>query len=178
MQNHNTWFDTLNSNTIQNLHDHTQRWTSSAYQINFGLISLVDSKQFQHESFRLSAWGLSTNLNQLLADYSDNEIRESVNWLTLQQNTYVAIMLEDAMLNLGTELNLMMIDQIFIAVDAELYLPRGLRMIVTCITNIVQIDAEKHELDKFVAVVDPGEAHIYTQERRIMNVGQTQQIAQ
>ena len=68
------------------------------------------------------------------------------------------------------DFNFEMIDQIFISIDAELFLPRGLRMHVTCITNIVQVGSDQEMLDKFVAVLDPGEATTYVSERRGMTV--------
>lgn len=166
MRYHETWIEPAKKESSYHLALDTERWTSSAYQITFDQIALIDSQENPDASFRLSAWGISTSLRQLLADYSDQDIRKAVDWLTIQQNAYVALMLEDAMLNVEQRIDLPMLDQIFISIDAELYLPRGLRMIVTCITNIVQVDENNHELDKFVAVVDPGEAHVYAIERR------------
>lgn len=165
MRDHDTWFDTIKKDVPPYLTLDTERWTSSAYQIKFDQIALIDSQENPDASFRLSAWGLSSSLRHLLADYNDEDIRKAVEWLTIHQNAYVALMLEDAMLK-GQKSDLPTLDQIFISIDTELYLPRGLRMIVTCITNIVQVDDNNHELDKFVAVVDPGEAHIYAVERR------------
>lgn len=166
MRDHDTWFDTIKKDVPQFFALDTERWTSPAYQVKFDQIALIDSQENPNASFRLSAWGLSVGLRQLLADYSDEDVRKAVDWLTIQQNAYVALMLEDTLLNFEQRLDLPMLDQIFISIDTELYLPKGLRMMVTCITNIVQVDEHNHELDKFVAVVDPGEAHIYAVERR------------
>ncbi|GAB5492372.1 MAG: hypothetical protein Phog2KO_25870 [Phototrophicaceae bacterium] len=164
MHRHESWIDTL-KNALPEQVD-TERWTSSAYQIKFSQISLVDSQENPNASFRMSAWGLSTGLKHLLTDYSEKDIQTSADWLTIQQNAYVAVMLEDAMMSFGNTLELPMLDQIFISIDAELFLPNGLRMLVTCITNIVQVNDQTHDLDKFVAIVDPGEAQSYILERR------------
>lgn len=143
----------------------TARWTSPAYEIKFGRINEMTSQAYEHENFRISAVGLSAGLMGLLADYRDEQLRSSIDHLIYQQNAHVVILLDHAMNSEGFDFE--RLDQIFIAIDAELFLPRGLRMHVTCITNIVQ-PGDDRQLDKFVAIVDPGEAEKYVSERRGM----------
>lgn len=169
MQTHNLGLDNAQSSLTDSSAIDTERWTSSAYQIKFSQISLVDTQDNPDDSFRMSAWGLSTALRQLLSDYSEQDIQTASDWLIIQQNAYVAMMLEDAMMGFGSPLDLPMLDQIFISIEAEIFLPKGLRMLVNCITNIVEVDASTHALDKFVAIVDPGEAQHYILERRGMS---------
>jgi hypothetical protein len=56
------------------------------------------------------------------------------------------------------------LQNLFIATNAELFLPRGLKIVVSCVTNIVP-RREDDTVDKFVAVLDPSEAQLYIQER-------------
>lgn len=156
--------------SFENLgHDATARWTSSAYKIQFGQVDYVTGQSPQDAGFNMSAWGISENLRALLADFTDAEIASAVEWLTIQQNAYLAILLEEARSNLAGDLDSPILEQLFIAIDAELFLPRGLRLIVTCVTNIVQAMTDNNHLDKFVAVLDPGEAKQYIVERRDIN---------
>mgnify|MGYP006979900638 CR=1 FL=1 len=143
----------------------TARWTSPAYDVKFGRVEEVPAQSYEHENFRMSAIGISAGLMELLSDYRAEKLRSSLDHLLFQQNAHVVILLDRAMSN--DEFNFEMLDQIFIAIDAELFLPRGLRMHVTCVTNIVQ-PGDDSQLDKFVAVLDPGEAEKYVAERRGM----------
>lgn len=151
----------------------TARWTSPAYDVKFGQISELTSQQQDYNSFRVSAWGLSRGLSHLLKDYSQRELQSALDWLIISQNTHMVVMLNQAIEFEGFGYD--MLDQIYVTIDTELFLPRGLRMHVTCITNIVQVDAESGALDKFVAVLDPGEARQYIQERRGMTIQTTAQ---
>ncbi|MEO1289772.1 MAG: hypothetical protein AAFV93_18570 [Chloroflexota bacterium] len=146
----------------------TARWTSAFYSIEFARISQIAPDDSDHDAFRMSAWGLSNGMSQLLRDYTDEQVKSAVDWLVIQQNAHVVMLLGDAMREFHFDFKLL--DQMFITIDAELFLPRGLRMHVTCITNIVQVGTDSAELDKFVAVLDPGEASKYVQERRGMTV--------
>lgn len=144
-----------------------QRWTSPAFRVQFGQIAFVEAQAEQEKTFRLSAWGLSESLCNLLSDYSNSQIQEAVGWLTMQQNSLVAEMLEQ--MSFEARLSGSMIpslEQLFVAIETELYLPRGLRMPVTCITNIVPHGRPMEALDKFVAVLDMSESQVYIQERR------------
>jgi hypothetical protein len=103
----------------------------------------------------------------LLRDYSDGQVEDAARWVTMQQNGLVADILEQ--MSFDTRLGaapLPPLEQLFITVDAELYLPRGLRLPVTCVTNIVPHERDDDGLEKFVAVLDPGEVQPYIQERR------------
>lgn len=148
----------------------TARWTSPAYQVQFGQIAYVQPQAQQETAFALSAWGVSQGVKTMLAGYSDTEIQQSAEWLTMQQNAMVAQMLEqmsyEMRLDGGT---LPPLEDLFITIDAELFLPRGLRMDVTCVTNIVPQGDEHDSLQKFVAVLDPSEARAYIVERRGTN---------
>jgi len=172
----------LNIPTIENTTSNyvttvnTARWTSPAYDVQFGQIDIVTPNDMTEQTFRLSAWGLSLGLRLLLTEYSDQEIRQAISWLTIQQNAYVAMMLEQVMMSAEWTVGVPPLDHLFLSIDAELYLPRGLRMVVTCVTNIVTLSVDDAALDKFVAVLDPGEAHLYVQERRGMNLPDTIQV--
>lgn len=141
----------------------TSRWTSGAYQVQFGQIGILEFSEEQAAPFQLSAWGLSKDLRELLADYSDADVSKAIEWLMIQQTQLVVQMLEQISIEHGFVPPL---EQMFIAVDGELYLARGLKMMVTCITNIVPRGNDDNGLDKFVAVLDSGEAQNYVEERR------------
>jgi hypothetical protein len=148
----------------------TARWTSSAYQIRFGQIALVQPQAQTETAFALSAWGVSQGVKALLETYSDTEIQQAAEWLTMQQNAMVAQMLEQMSYELRMDgATLPPLEDLFITIDAELFLPRGLRMDVTCVTNIVPQGDENDSLQKFVAVLDPSEARAYILERRGTN---------
>ncbi|MGB7337842.1 MAG: hypothetical protein WBC91_03035 [Phototrophicaceae bacterium] len=142
----------------------TARWTSSFYSVEFEQLSEIVSEQPDSEAFRISAWGISRGLHHLLGDYSAHEIKQAADWLVIHQNAHVVVLLSEAMTD--ADFNFSVLDQVFISIDAELFLPRGLRMHVTCITNIVQAGSDLSSLDKFVAILDPGEARKYILERR------------
>ncbi len=148
-------------------HPQTSRWTSRAYGVQFGQIETLKTGEEELSAFTLSAWGVSRDLRALLGDYSDGQIEDAARWLTMQQNNLVADILEQMSLDtrLGTA-TLPPLEHLFITVDAELYLPRGLRLPVTCVTNIVPHDDDDDGLEKFVAVLDPGEVQPYIEERR------------
>ncbi|MCA9912489.1 MAG: hypothetical protein KC496_04055, partial [Anaerolineae bacterium] len=122
-------------------HPQTSRWTSRAYEVQFGQIETLKSGEEEFSAFTLSAWGLSRDLRSLLSDYSDGQIQDAAKWVTMQQNVLVADILEqmsyDTQMGVAT---LPPLEHLFITVDAELFLPRGLRMPVTCVTNIVPQD--------------------------------------
>lgn len=144
----------------------TARWTSGAYEVQFGQIGILEVNSEQNAPFQLSAWGLSKDLRELLSDYSDYDVSRSIEWLMVQQTQMVATMLE----RISSEQRYMPpIEHLFISVDGELFLANGLKMLVTCITNIVPRGNEDDGLDKFVAVLDPGEARNYVEERRGLN---------
>lgn len=145
----------------------TARWTSPIYAVKFGQVEHIPYYPDEQDAFQMSAWGVSAVLRELLADYSDTQIRSSAEWLTLQQNQVVGEMLvmsqmEQQILND----KMAPLETMFFVVDSELYLPRGLRMQVACITNIVPLGEPDYGLDKFVAIVDPGEVSTYIAERR------------
>lgn len=170
---HNNATDTSDIRPIPqiDLEADTARWTSDFYRIEFDRISQIIPENVDDDTFRVSAWGLSTGLSQLLASYSAVQVKTAVDWLVIRQNAHMVVMLGEAMRS--SDFDFRLLDQMFITIDAELFLPRGLRMHVTCITNIVQVGADSAELDKFVAVLDPGEAETYIQERRGMTVAST-----
>jgi hypothetical protein len=149
--------------------DHTsiERWTSSAYRIRFGQIAFVYPEPDQEAAFRVSAWGISENLRYLLADYSDEHIRQTAEWLTIQQNTLVADVLDQVQNDpYLVEDGIPPLEHIFISFNSEMYLKGGLRLSVICVTNIVPYGQPTAGLDKFVALLDPGEAKTYIRERR------------
>ena len=141
----------------------TNRWTSPVYKIRFGHVSIVENEPEQEAAFTVSAWGLSNNLSLLLRDYSAAHIREATEWLTIQQNAMVADVLERMQYSGRVVPPL---EQLFIAIDGELFLPNGLKMHVTCVTNIVPHGNTADGLDKFVAILDPGETDTYIIERK------------
>ncbi|MCA9885940.1 MAG: hypothetical protein KC546_15975 [Anaerolineae bacterium] len=143
----------------------TARWTSNAYQVQFDTVQYLQSNE-DDESFRMSAWGMSHRLRLLLGDYRDDEIRSATEWLANHQNMIVADMLEDMALHSFRQGETMPpLHTLFIAVETDLFLPRGLKINVSCITNMVPDDDSDDSVDKFVAVLDPSEAHLYVMER-------------
>jgi hypothetical protein len=141
----------------------TSRWTSGAYEVQFGQIGIVEANPEQAAPFQLSAWGLSKDLRELLGDYSDTDVSRAVEWMMLQQTRMVVHMLEQITIEQGFVPPL---ENLFISVEGELFLARGLKLLVVCITNIVPCGNENEGLDKFVAVLDPGEARNYIEERQ------------
>ena len=146
----------------------TARWTSPAFQVRFGHIAELEQQQHEIEPFRVSAWGLSEGLSQLLADYTSSGLHSALDWMIVHQNARMVMMLNEAVV--AQDFNYDILDRVFISIDTEIFLRGGLRMHVTCVTNIVQVDSETSALDKFVAVLDPGEAEQYIRERRDMIV--------
>ncbi len=151
----------------------TGRWTSPVYRVQFARVEQVQSVPYDEEQdyleppFHLSAWGISNGLYSLLDDYSDRAIYDATAWLTTTQNRLVVTALEQMSQDtLRHEEPMPSLEYLFIAVEAELYLPRGLRMPVNCVTNIIPHGADTNALDKFVAVLDPGETRFYIQERK------------
>ncbi|MEL6408733.1 MAG: hypothetical protein AAFR81_30485, partial [Chloroflexota bacterium] len=67
---------------MPNTHLDTARWTSPAYAIKFAQIDRVTTPDAHESPFRLSAWGMSAGLRTLLADFTDSEINQAVQWLT------------------------------------------------------------------------------------------------
>jgi hypothetical protein len=148
----------------------TLRWTSPAYQIQFGQVAYVVPQGQQETAFALSAWGISRGLKALLETYSDSDTRDAAEWLTMQQNSLVAQMLEQMSYELRLDGgSLPPLENLFITIDSEMFLPHGLRLDVTCVTNIVPQGEKNEGLQKFVAVLDPSEARAYILERRGTN---------
>jgi hypothetical protein len=141
----------------------TNRWTSPIYNVQFGQVAVVEPEPEQEAAFAVSAWGLSKNLSSLLKDYSDTHVREATEWLTIQQNALVADVLDQMQYS---RQGIPPLEHLFIAIDGELFLPNGLRMLVTCVTNIVPHGTPADGLDKFVAILDPGESDTYVGERK------------
>jgi hypothetical protein len=141
----------------------TARWTSGVYEVQFGQIALIEPIPDQRTAFQMNAWGLSKDLRELLADYSDTQVHRAIEWVLMQQTALIVNMLEHISMEGGF---MPPLEHLFISLDTELFLPRGLRMLVTCITNIVPRGDEDDSLDKFVAVLDPSEALTYVEERR------------
>lgn len=145
----------------------TNRWTASIYSVQFEKVSVVQPEPDEEAAFAVSAWGLSKNLSSLLTDYTDAHVREATEWLTIQQNALVADVLEQMQYS-GHAIP--PLEHLFIAIDGELFLPNGLRMLVTCVTNIVPHGNPSDGLDKFVAILDPGETDTYVIERKGVNL--------
>lgn len=144
----------------------TGRWTSDVYTVQFGQIEHLSNTQEGDNAFRYSAWGMSSALRELLADYSDSKIRNGAQHLTVQQNHFVGELLAHFALDWSRNNEPMpALETLFFTVDAELFLPHGLRMHVVCVTNIVPVN-DHEALDKFVAILDPGEAAAYVAERK------------
>ena len=139
------------------------RWTSEAYDIQFGQIETIQQKAKGESVYRMSAWGLSRSIRNLLADYSNDAIRQAVEWMAEYQNEAVLDVLEELQYQPAQVLP---IEQLFIAVDTDLFLGKGLRMPVTCVTNIVPYGNIANGLEKFVAVLDPAEVNLYIAERK------------
>lgn len=146
-------------------HSETARWTSSAYRVQFDTVQYLQADE-QDDSFRMSAWGMSQHLRTLLSDYRDEEINMATHWLANHQSNMVADLLEDLALQTFRQGEAMPpLHTLFIAVETQLFLPRGLKINVSCVTNIVAEDETEESLDKFVAVLDPSEAQLYVMER-------------
>jgi hypothetical protein len=142
------------------------RWTSEGYQVRFGQVALLPISNHD-SSFQTSAWGISACLCNLLAVYTDEERAEAGQWLALQQNDAIALMLDDLdFLSRISHKQSQLIEDFFFPVDSELFLPRGLRMDVICVTNIVPDPDSGEGLEKFVAVLDHSEVEQYISERR------------
>ena len=146
----------------------TARWTSPAFQIRFGHITELAQQSYEIEAFRVSAWGLSEGLSQLLSDYPSSMLHHTLDTLIVNQNAHMVMMLNEAMTI--SDFNYDILDQVFITIDTEIFLPGGLRMHVACVTNIAQVNSDTATLDKFVAILDPGEAEHYIRERRGMTL--------
>lgn len=170
--NSRDFIDPTNPAFMDALHQDTARWTSPSYHIQFATVRQFDQDDNAESAFDLSAWGLSRSLRDLLQDYSERDLREAVDWTTTHQNRLVAEILE-AMASEARQQGrgIPPLDTVFITVEADLYLPRGLRMSVACVTNIVPLDNgdDSDGLNKFVAVLDPGEAQAYIDERSGMD---------
>lgn len=146
-------------------HSETARWTSSAYQVQFDTVQYLHADE-QDDVFRMSAWGMSQRLRSLLSDYRDEEISSATQWLANYQSNVVADLLEDlAVQTFRQGESMPPLHTLFIAVETELFLPHGLKINVSCVTNIVPEDESEDSLDKFVAVLDPSEAQLYVMER-------------
>lgn len=162
----NTHSETFTPNDVE-------RWTSNAYRVQFGQIEFVQTPPDQEGAFHMSAWGVSSSIRDLLSDYSNQQVCDATAHLTLQQNAIVADILEQ--MSYSSRLGSNMIpplEDLFITINAEIFLPRGLKMLVTCVTNIVTY-GEEVGLDKFVAILDPGEAQMYIRERKGSSDGET-----
>lgn len=141
----------------------SSRWTSEVYTIQFGQISTTRQKAKGESIYRMSGWGVSQSLRSLLADYSNDAVRQAVEWMADRQNEIVLDILEELQYQ---PTQILSIEQLFIAVDTELFLTKGLRMPVTCVTNIVPYGNIASGLEKFVAILDPSEANQYIAERK------------
>lgn len=143
----------------------TSRWTSSSYRVRFDTVGTIDTAEGDEE-FNLSAWGISRSLRQFLVDYNDFEILEASHRAAMYQNTIVIDVLDDMMRSAyKSGKPLPRLENTFIAIEVEMYLPRGLKVPVCCVTNIVPGNGEDDTMDKFVAVLDPAEARAYIDER-------------
>lgn len=144
----------------------TARWTSSTYRIKFAAVGYVDAQIEGEQAFDLSAYGISSTLRTLLEDYSDGDLRIAAAWVAAYQNHDVANALQSMAAhayNSGADMP--ELQDVFIAIEADLYLPGGLKMPVTCVTNIVPHGNHEDRMDKFVAVLDPSETRFYIDER-------------
>lgn len=152
----------------ENWQQDTARWTSPIYRIRFATIDYLHPVSAEtDDAFDLSAWGISNGLQSLLRDFKKHDVMQAIRWVATSQNHQVADMLhniaEDAR-RTGTDIP--PLQDLFIATETELYLPNGLRMSVCCVTNIVPHGEPAMGMDKFVAILDPGEAQSYISERR------------
>jgi|GEM_PF-2232773 len=145
----------------------TSRWTSSSYQIQFDTIALLTTEDDDDEdNFDLSAWGISQSLRDLLADYHDEDVLSATEWLASYQSLLVAQVLEEMAHSARRERSsIPPLHRLFITLEAELYLPHGLRMPVSCVTNIVPYETSGGSVDKFLAILDRGETLAYIEER-------------
>lgn len=159
-----------------NWEDATARWTSSHFQVRFGSVRFVTHDADKESAFSLSAWGISEALHELLADYGDDVLHEATAFLTSRQSQVVAELLNEIAHDVRRSGEIMpALEDLFIAVNVDLYLPRGLKMIVTCVTNMVMHE-DDYGIEKFVAILDPGEVQIYIEERRNGQMANTKQL--
>lgn len=147
----------------------TERWTSMAFQVQFEQIQHIQN-DIDADAFRLSAWGISRDLRNLLAAYTDRQITTATMYLTAQQNPIVANILEHVTREARHHnRSLDPVENLFITVGGELFLPHGMRMPVACVTNIVPNGEYEDGIDKFVAVLDPAEVPTYIYERKVVS---------
>lgn len=154
----------------QHYEDIVGRWTSPLYAVQFASVETVPDHLDSEYLFDLSAWGISQSLRALLVDYSDEDIRSAVNWLAEQQNYIVTDALSEMVLTMrdnGQYIPRM--QSLFVMNEADLFLPKGLRVPVTCVTNIVPRNQPYEAVDKFVAILDPAEAQHYIEERTLID---------
>lgn len=145
----------------------TARWTAPAYAVKFGQVEQLPQAPEEQRAFGVSAWGVSVVIRDLLADFSNTQVRDSAEWLTLQQNQLVSEMLVMSQIDwFRVHEPAPPLENMFFSIDTELFLPRGLMMHVTCVTNIVPRGGAEDGLDKFVAILDPGEVPPYIAERK------------
>lgn len=145
----------------------TARWTATAYAVGFGQVEQVPQLSEEQQAFQVSAWGVSAILRELLGDYSNMQVRASAEWLTLQQNQLVSEMLMMSQIDWFREHEpAPPLENMFFSVDTELFLPHGMMMHVTCVTNIVPRGEADDGLDKFVAILEPSEVTAYIAERK------------
>ncbi|MGJ3237974.1 MAG: hypothetical protein ACFE0Q_04650 [Anaerolineae bacterium] len=146
----------------------TARWTSPAYGINFGHIAKMPIDEQEANIFRFSAWGLSSSLSRLLAHYPESQVKASAQALIADQHEHVIVALEQIISGMNSEFYTSDLDHIFVTVpNCDMFLAGGLRLPVTCVTNILQVKGgpEVATLNKFVAVLDAGEVQPYITER-------------
>lgn len=149
----------------------TERWTSPSYHIQFETIEYVLAEPDDDETFDMSAWGISRGLRALLADYSDWQVAVSTRRITGYQSQVVANVLENMAMDAQSRgESIPPLEHLFIAIDGMLFMPDGLRVDVCCVTNIVPRGEPEDGLDKFVAILDPGEAQFYIDERTGANL--------
>lgn len=171
---HHSWY--LIHDDELNWEDATARWTSAHFQVRFGSVRFVTHDADNESAFSLSAWGISEALHELLADYGDEVLHEATAFLTSRQSQIVAELLNEITHDVRRNGEIMpALEDLFIAVNVDLYLPRGLKMIVTCVTNMVMHE-DDYGIEKFVAILDPGEVQIYIDERRSGQTANTKQL--
>lgn len=146
----------------------TARWTSNTYRVRFHTVqSIAETDTSDFNAFQMSAWGISRQLREFLSDYTDGEIRTATEWLAIYQNQMVVDALEMMVQNAHMSgKRVPELENTFIAVEVELFLPRGLKIPVNCVTNIVPA-SDDDGMNKFVAVLDPAETRLYIDERTL-----------
>lgn len=157
---------THDASQVSGISQDTARWTADAYRVQFGLVDIIPPAPDSQDAFLMSAWGLSRELCLFLADYSEADIRQAVNWLTVQQNALVANMLEHFAMMTRQSGEVFALEKLFVSIETDIYLSGGLRLPVVCVTNIVPHGSISHGLDKFAAILDSGEVQAYIAERR------------